>query len=73
MILEFLIDNPLVLLFVVTGVGYPLGRVRIGGASLGVAAILFTGLAAGALHSDLTLPEILPSLGLVLSVARRSA
>jgi putative transport protein len=68
MILEFLINNPLVLLFVVAGVGYPLGRVRIRGASLGVAAVLFTGLAAGALHPDLKLPEILPSLGLVLFV-----
>jgi putative transport protein len=68
MILTFLIDSPWVLLFVVRAVGYPLGRIRLRSTSLGVAAVLFTGLAAGAPHPDLKLPEILPSLGLVLFV-----
>lgn len=60
--------NPLLLLFVVVAVGYPLGRVRIGGFSLGVAGVLFAGLAAGALHPDLRLPELVYQLGLVLFV-----
>jgi putative transport protein len=60
--------NPLLLLFVVVAVGYPLGRVRIGGFSLGVAGVLFAGLAAGGLHPDLRLPELVYQLGLVLFV-----
>jgi putative transport protein len=42
--------------------------VRIAGASLGVAAVLFAGLAIGALDPRLQLPEILQRLGLVLFV-----
>ena len=49
-------------------VGYPLGRIRIAGFSLGVAGVLFSGLAAGALHRDLRLPEVVYELGLVLFV-----
>jgi putative transport protein len=61
-------ENPLLLLFLVAAIGYPLGRVRLGGASLGVAAVLFTGLAFGALDPDLKLPETVYQLGLVLFV-----
>lgn len=60
--------NPLLVLFLVVAVGYPLGRIRIGGFSLGVAGVLFAGLAAGALHPDLKLPELIYQLGLVLFV-----
>ncbi len=67
-LVDLLRENPLLLLFVVAAVGYPLGRVRVGGASLGVSAVLFVGLAAGALHPDLKLPEIVYTLGLVLFV-----
>lgn len=56
------------LLFIVAAIGYPLGRVKIKGTSLGVAAVLFVGLAFGALHPDLKLPEIVYTLGLVLFV-----
>ncbi len=66
--IELLIQNPLLLLFVVAAIGYPLGKIKIGGSSLGVAAVLFVGLAIGALHPDLKLPEIIYSLGLVLFV-----
>ncbi len=66
--LAALVANPLLLLFVVVAVGYPLGRVRMGGFSLGVAGVLFAGLAAGALHPDLKLPELIYQLGLVLFV-----
>ncbi|HQL39638.1 MAG TPA: hypothetical protein PKV95_09185, partial [Anaerolineaceae bacterium] len=57
-IIRVLQENPLLLLFVVAGIGYPLGRVRLGGANLGVAAVLFVGLAVGALSPELKLPEI---------------
>jgi putative transport protein len=67
-VLPILQDNPLLLLFLVAAIGYPLGRVRIGGASLGVAAVLFVGLAVGALDPELKLPEEVYQLGLVLFV-----
>ena len=66
--IQLLIDNPLLLLFVVAAIGYPLGRIKIRGINLGVAAVLFAGLAIGALHPDLKLPEIIYLLGLVLFV-----
>lgn len=66
--LEVLIDNPLLLLFMVAAIGYPLGQIKIRGSSLGVAAVLFVGLAFGSLHPDLKLPEIVYVLGLVLFV-----
>jgi putative transport protein len=62
------LSNPLLLLFAVIAVGYPLGRVKIGGFSLGVAAVLFAGLGAGALDPAFKLPELIYQLGLVLFV-----
>ncbi|GLI39878.1 transporter [Geobacter hydrogenophilus] len=66
--IKVLIDNPLLLLFMVAAIGYPLGRIRIRGSSLGVAAVLFVGLGIGALHPELKLPEIVYVLGLALFV-----
>lgn len=63
-----LIENPLLLLFVVAAIGYPLGRIKIRGSSLGVAAVLFVGLAIGAIHPSLKLPEIVYVLGLATFV-----
>lgn len=65
---QLLIDNPLLLLFVVAAVGYPLGRLKVAGVSLGVAAVLFVGLAFGSLDPSLRLPELFYQLGLVLFV-----
>ncbi|NJN16234.1 MAG: transporter [Oscillochloris sp.] len=66
--LDLLAGSPLLLLFVVSAIGYLIGRIRIGGVSLGVAAVLFVGLAFGALDERLKLPEILYLFGLVLFV-----
>ena len=66
--IDLLVDNPLLLLFVVAALGYLLGRIRIGSFSLGVAAVLFAGLAIGALDEDLELPDLVYQLGLVLFV-----
>lgn len=66
--IKILAENPLVLLFLVAAIGYPLGRIKIGGTSLGVAAVLFVGLAIGSLSPDLKLPDIVYQLGLVLFV-----
>jgi len=66
--LELLVTQPLLLLFVVLAVGYAAGRVMIGGVQLGMAAVLFAGLAAGTLDSRLQLPEFVRSFGLVIFV-----
>ncbi|MBZ0291513.1 MAG: transporter [Anaerolineae bacterium] len=66
--IQFLIDNPLFMLFLIAAIGYPLGRIKIRGSSLGVAAVLFVGLAIGALDPNLKLPDVLYQLGLVVFV-----
>ncbi len=65
---ELLVEHPLLLLFVVSTIGYYLGEIRFRGTGLGIAAVLFVGLAFGALDPRLTLPPELISLGLVLFV-----
>jgi putative transport protein len=67
-IIEFLLENSILLLFAVSAIGYAIGRIKIKGASLGVAAVLFVGLAVGALDPDLKLPNVIFELGLVLFV-----
>jgi putative transport protein len=67
-LVALLAKNPLLLLFLVAAVGYPLGRLRLLGSELGVAAVLFVGLAAGALDPSLALPEIVYMLGLAIFV-----
>jgi putative transport protein len=66
--IELLLRNPLLLLFVVAAIGYPLGRIKIAGQSLGIAAVLFAGLLIGAQHPDLKLPDVVYQLGVVLFV-----
>jgi putative transport protein len=67
-VIDLLADNPLLLLFVVAATGWLVGRISIGGFSLGIAAVLFAGIAFGALDPSLQLPEVLWNLGLVLFV-----
>jgi len=66
--IEILRENPLLLLFLVAGIGYPLGRIRIGEVRIGVAAMLFVGLVFGALDPALEVPEPLYQLGLTLFI-----
>ena len=66
--IELLIEEPLLLLFLVTSIGYAIGRIKIKGSSLGVAAVLFVGLFFGALSPDIQLPTIVFELGLVIFV-----
>ncbi|MDB4927715.1 MAG: conserved rane protein of unknown function, partial [Myxococcaceae bacterium] len=61
-------EQPLLLLFVVGALGSLLGSLRVRGFALGVAAVLFVGLALSALDPALALPDIVPQLGLVLFV-----
>lgn len=67
-VIRTLADNPLLLLFLVCAVGYPLGRIRIGGASLGTASVLFVGIAVGAADPRLKLPDFVYLFGLALFI-----
>jgi putative transport protein len=65
---HFLHGRPLLLLFGVAAVGYLLGKIRVRGFSLGVAAVLFVGLFVGAAVPGVELPDFVAQLGLVLFV-----
>jgi putative transport protein len=58
--------TPLLAIFLVAALGYLAGRIQVRGVSLGVAAVLFAGLAVSALFPTLSIPEIVPQLGLVI-------
>jgi putative transport protein len=60
--------SPILTIFVVIGLGYLLGQVSFFGFRLGVAGVLFVGLAVGALSPDIALPEVVASLGLIIFV-----
>ncbi len=66
--IETFVANPLLLLFIVASLGYFLGTIKIKGSSIGVAAVLFTGLFFGALDERLHIPEVVFILGLILFV-----
>ncbi|HET9958510.1 MAG TPA: aspartate:alanine exchanger family transporter [Polyangiaceae bacterium] len=66
--LEFLHKSPLLILFGVIATGYLVGKLRVFGFALGVAAVLFAGLLLGALVPSIELPEFVPQFGLVLFV-----
>jgi putative transport protein len=69
-VLEFvrhlLEQSPLLALFAAIGIGYALGRVSIAGFSLGVGAVLFAGLALGAIAPKSAPPGMVGSVGLVM-------
>lgn len=65
---EALSENPILLLFIVAGLGYGVGSISIKGNSLGVAAVLFVGLFVGSLSPELQIPEIITFLGLSIFV-----
>jgi putative transport protein len=67
-VIQLLHENPVLLLFLVAASGYLVGQIKIGGFSLGMAAVLFVGLAFGALAPELRLPDFVYLFGLVLFV-----
>jgi len=67
-LISLLADNQILLLFIVIGCGYMLGNIRIFGFNLGVSAVLFSGLAIGAIDKRLAIHEYIYILGLVLFV-----
>ena len=65
--LRTLLENsPLLALFVVIGVGYALGQISVGGFSLGVGAVLFAGLAVGAIAPKAAPAGLVSSIGLTM-------
>jgi putative transport protein len=67
-IIDFFAENQLLILFTVIGLGYLVGQIKVFGFSLGVSAVLFVGIAFGALDKRLGLPESMYIIGLVLFV-----
>jgi len=68
---QLLLHNEPLLLFLVIGVGYLLGQIRIGSFKLGVAGVLFAGLFFGAWHPPNTAPpdqRAVMEIGLILFV-----
>jgi putative transport protein len=47
-LLQYLAERPLILLFLIIGIGFLLSHIKIKGVGLGVAFVLFTGIAFGA-------------------------
>jgi putative transport protein len=67
-VISILLENKILLLFLVIALGYFLGKINLGGFSFGVAAVLFVGIAIGSLHPEMHLPDMIYTLGLVLFV-----
>lgn len=69
-VLSFLAGQPILLLFVVVGLGSAIGRVKVRGVGLGAAAVLFLAIALSAWAAtydiDLQITEALGTLGLTL-------
>jgi len=66
--IAILIENPLLLLFIVAAIGYGVGNIKFGRSKLGVAAVLFVGLLFGSLDKSLEIPNIIFLLGLSIFV-----
>lgn len=67
-IVTMLADNPILTLFIVIGLGYLLGEISVFGFRLGTAGVLFVGLAVGSLGPAITIPEVIPTLGLIIFI-----
>jgi putative transport protein len=66
MVKNILEHSPMLAIFAAIGLGYALGRITIRGFSLGVGAVLFAGLALGALAPKCVPPALVSSIGLVM-------
>jgi putative transport protein len=65
---NLLAEQPILTLFVVATTGALVGRIRVGNISLGVAAVVFAGLALSAAVPEAELPQELTVLGLAIFV-----
>lgn len=64
----FITENPLLLLFLVISIGYLIGNIKVKGTGLGTTAVLFIGLAFGAMNPDFNVPDIIFQIGIVFFV-----
>jgi len=67
-IVTTLAENPILTLFAVIGLGYLLGEISVFGFRLGTAGVLFVGLAVGSLGPAISIPEVIPTLGLIIFI-----
>jgi len=67
-IVTTLAENPILTLFIVIGLGYLLGEISVFGFRLGTAGVLFVGLAVGSLGPAISIPEVIPTLGLIIFI-----
>ena len=67
-IVSILPENPILTLFVVIGLGYPVGEISLFGFRFGVVGVLFVGLAVGSLGPSISVPEVIPTLGLIIFI-----
>jgi len=65
-VVALLESQPILTLFLVIGLGYAAGDLAIAGFSLGVGAVLFVGLAIGAIAPAAAPPALLSSVGLIV-------
>jgi putative transport protein len=66
---DFLSQNTIALLFLTIGIGYLLSKLEVKGVGLGVASVLFVGLAVGAFgEGRFKVPDVIGQLGLLLFV-----
>ncbi len=65
---DLLAAQPAVLVFTVVGLGYFLGNLKVAGIRLGIAGVLFVGLAFGAADARFALPDVIWVLGLIVFV-----
>jgi putative transport protein len=63
---QLLEQSPLLALFAAIGIGYAIGRISIKGFSLDIGAVLFAGLALGAIAPKAAPPGRVSSIGLVM-------
>ncbi|ANE04451.1 aspartate:alanine exchanger family transporter [Corynebacterium crudilactis] len=66
--MSFLVENQLLALVVIMTLGLLIGRIRIFGFRLGVAAVLFVGLALSTIEPDIAVPSLIYVVGLTLFV-----
>ena len=59
-------QSPMLALFAAIGIGYAIGRISIAGFSLDIGAVLFAGLALGAIAPKAAPPAMVSSIGLVM-------
>ena len=68
LIVTTLTQNPILTLFIVIGLGYALGEIPLFGFRFGIVGVLFVGLAVGSLGPSISVPEVIPTLGLIIFI-----